>query len=248
MPVMDEFQEERAALKQAGAKAKWQYFLDYYKWHAIIAIAAVFFIVSLVCQIVNRKDYALYVAMLNTREKESAGEYISRYAEYAGIDMAKQEIFIDTSLYIDLSDPAALDRNTLASSEKLLIRVAAGEVDAIVSDEAPLISYAYNGAFYDLREILTQEQIARYESCFFYIDQADADGQDKRPAAGDTDSRPAGRSPETMEHPVPVGIYLDAAEGLREHYTFLHQDMVLSIVRSSKNLEAASAYISFVLP
>ena len=31
MPVMDEFKEERAALKQAGLKVKLIYFWDYYK-------------------------------------------------------------------------------------------------------------------------------------------------------------------------------------------------------------------------
>ena len=41
MPLMDEFKEERASIKNAPFKKKLRYFWDYYKWHVIITVAAV---------------------------------------------------------------------------------------------------------------------------------------------------------------------------------------------------------------
>ena len=35
MPVMDEFREEREAIKNAGWDYKLKYFWDYYKWFVI---------------------------------------------------------------------------------------------------------------------------------------------------------------------------------------------------------------------
>lgn len=35
MPVMDEFREEREAMKQKSFKERFLYFCEYYKWHVI---------------------------------------------------------------------------------------------------------------------------------------------------------------------------------------------------------------------
>lgn len=42
MPVMDEFREEREAMKQKSFKERFSYFCEYYKWHVIggMALAA----------------------------------------------------------------------------------------------------------------------------------------------------------------------------------------------------------------
>lgn len=252
MPVMDEFKEERAALKQATIKEKFSYFWEYYKWHTIVIIAAVIFVSTLIYQMVTQKDNAIYVAMLNTVETESSEEYTRQFTEYAGINTDKYNVLIDTSMYIDLSDMSKLDERTLSSNEKLLVYIAAGDVDVVISNETTLLSYAYNGAFYDLRTILTEEQIARYEPYFFYIDQNYADQLGSQVATiedyNTLSEYPLGRNPETMETPVPVGIYLDTAEKLKENYFFLYENMILSIPGNTKNLDMVSTYLDFVLP
>lgn len=65
MAVMDEFREEREALKNGTPKEKLQYFWYYYKWHVIIALVVIIMIVSFVQQLRDRKDPAFYAVMLN---------------------------------------------------------------------------------------------------------------------------------------------------------------------------------------
>ena len=48
MPVMDEFREEREAIKNSSMKKKWGYFLDYYKWYVIGGAAIILFLVFLI--------------------------------------------------------------------------------------------------------------------------------------------------------------------------------------------------------
>ena len=45
MAVMDEFKEEREALKNGTPRQKLAYFWYYYKWHVIIALVVIIMIV-----------------------------------------------------------------------------------------------------------------------------------------------------------------------------------------------------------
>ena len=51
MAVMDEFKEEREALKNGTPRQKLTYFWYYYKWHVIIALVVIIMIVSFVKQL-----------------------------------------------------------------------------------------------------------------------------------------------------------------------------------------------------
>ena len=66
MPVMDEFREEREAIKNAGWQYKLKYFWDYYKWFVIGGIFALFIIISIVKDVINTKDFIFNGVMLNT--------------------------------------------------------------------------------------------------------------------------------------------------------------------------------------
>ena len=65
MPVMDEFREEREALKHGTLKEKLSYFVYYYKWHVIVSVCAIAAVAVLASQILTRKDTAFYAAMVN---------------------------------------------------------------------------------------------------------------------------------------------------------------------------------------
>ena len=71
MPVMDEFKEERAALRNGTPKEKFQYFLDYYKWYVIVGILVLVSAGSIIYQMVTQKERAIFVALLNVYEPVS---------------------------------------------------------------------------------------------------------------------------------------------------------------------------------
>lgn len=259
MAVMDEFKEERAALKNGTPKEKISYFVYYYKWHVIITIAVIAMIVSFIVQIVNRKDNALYVCMLNTVEKGIDGpaydstaskDYADKFAEYAGIDTDEYDVYFDTSMRLNYN---SMDEETVNSSQKYMTYLAAAEMDVIVTDEASLELYAYQEDFYDLREILTPEQIEKYEPYFYYIDMVTVAERNEIMDSPDnlyTDYvliAPDPRKPEAMEEPVPVGIYLDNCDELRESFYFQSDDVVACVFINTQRLDTALQYLDFLM-
>lgn len=250
MPVMDEFREEREALKHGTFKEKFTYFLDYYKWYVIAAVLVLCFAGSLIYQTVTQKDRAIFVALLNVYELEPAEEYPNRFAEYAGLDPETYEVFFDTSMHMDSSDLTAYDENTMATTQKLMVYLAAKEIDILVASESTTNSYAYNEMFYDLSALLSEEQYEKYEPYFYYMDQAVADARNE---AADVEEEyinvpdyPSPRNPEAMEDPIPVGIYLDKAEGLMENYYFTDETVILSVPANTEHLDIAKQYIDFI--
>ena len=250
MPVMDEFKKEREALKHGTLKEKFSYFMDYYKWHAIIAVAAIAFIISLAVQILNQKDTALYAAMINGLELESSEEYKQSFAEYASLDLEKNEILFDTTVRISSDDAYSYDRESMASKEKLMVYIASGEVDVFVTAPDVLELYAYNSFFLDLRTLLSPEQIAAYEPYFYYIDQTIADELKAAQDALDLDYAPVfpdPTDPASITSPIPIVINLKDSYSFRESYYYASEELVVGVVANSKRPETALSFIDFLL-
>jgi len=249
MPVMDEFKEERAALKNAPFKEKFAYFCDYYKWQVIVTIAIVVFVVTLIVQIVTRKEIVFYAAVVNGLEMPSAEEYVQGFSDYAGVDTDTSQVLLDASLQMDFK---TMSKTTISASQKLVAYIAGKDIDILIADETIMENYANNETFYDLREFLSPEQYAKYEPYFYYIDQAVVDEKNAAMSAMDTSyvaSYPDPRDPDAMQNPVPVGIYLDNAVELREKYYYADEtDIILSVIANTERSEITSKFIDFVLP
>lgn len=244
MPVMDEFKEERAALKNGTPKEKLSYFFDYYKWHVLGGIIALICIITFVRQFTTRKDTAFYAIMLNASsysDTDDSGN-TDRFAEYAGIDTGKYDI-----LYGKLGTQAEDDYN---SSQKLLVYIAAAELDVMVSDIDSLISYAYMGTFHDLRDFLSAEQLTAYADSFYYIDGAvvreiaeasENNDFEYAPVYGDP------HHPEEMEEPIPAGIFLKEDCSLLKDYIFRGEGPCVSVLINTKRPETALKFLDFLM-
>lgn len=247
MPVMDEFKEERAALKNGTPKEKLSYFWDYYKWHVIVTVAVIIAAISMINSILNQKENALYVTIINGMELAPAAEYPAAFAEYAGIDTGTYDVLFDTSMRINMN---SLEQDTIASTQKLTTYLAAGQLDAFVSDEDIINQYAYNDTFCDLREILTAEQLKQYEPYFYYLDRAVLNALDEARDSIDYNyeafTYPDPREPDAMEEPVPVGLYLNTASSFRESY-YLSGDAILAVAVNSSNVENMIKFVDFLL-
>lgn len=246
MPVMDEFKEEREALKHGTLKQKLTYFADYYKWHAIITVVTLCIVISFVVQALTRKETALCVCMVNTYALETE-DYITDFAEFAGIDLDSYDLNFDTNISIQAE---ALDESSMASSQKMLVYIAAAELDVMITDSETIKMYINNDFFYDLREFLTSEQIERYEPYFYYIDMKEI--QKLQAAIDDFDESfvpyyPDPRKPEEMEQPVPVGLYLKEGEGFKENFLFMTDDAIVAVLQNTKRPETASQFVDYVM-
>lgn len=246
MAVMDEFKEERATLKNATFKEKLSYFWDYYKWHVIITVCAVAFIGSLVHQMVTAKDSAFYAVLLNTSPMTTEDTYSQEFAEYAEIDTKEYNIFFDTSLYYN---EGLMDEMSYTTTQKLMVYTAAGDLDTMITDEESFRKYAHSEAFFDMRDILTPEQLEKYADRLYYVDWAVV--EEINEAASNLDDfepeYPAPTNPEEMEDPIPVGLYLTDCEGLRENFYFRGDEVVMGAYVNTSHLDNVLKFIDFVL-
>ena len=246
MPVMDEFKAERETIKQKSTKEKISYFFDYYKWHTVAVVVILAAAISLIVHLVNLKDRALYVCLLNATAFDQTDNYIQHFEEYAGIDQSEYEAIFDTSMSIEIG---GRDTVTATSFQKMAVYTAAGDLDVIITNPEIIEYYVEQGLFYDLRQLLSPEQIALYEPYFFYVDQVvlnaiqDANDRDETYDAVFSDPR----QPEAMTDPIPVGIVLDDCQRLKESVLFGDEELVLSVIINSSNVETALKFIDFVM-
>ena len=89
MPVMDEFKEERAALKQGTFKQKARYVWDYYRWYFIGGAIAAVCLFTLVRDIVTHKDAGFYACMLNGAQIDVFAEETENMKNFAPLSIRR---------------------------------------------------------------------------------------------------------------------------------------------------------------
>ena len=83
MAVMDEFREEREAVKHGPLKKRIAWFLDYNKWKILAMALAAVCVGTFIYQQVTKKETALYVAMVNFSADPAAEEEVQGKFESA---------------------------------------------------------------------------------------------------------------------------------------------------------------------
>lgn len=253
MPVMDEFKEEREALKHGTFKQKLQYFLDYYKWYVIGITVAVCCAASLIYHYVTYKETAFLAAILNSGELKSSEDYAAAFMEYAGLDPADCKVSFDASFSVtfDLSSPEARDEVYYTSREKLNLLMTVGELDIILSNDELFSHFANSGIFCDLRPYLSQEQIKAYEPYFYYVDKPLVEQISLAERNMDDTFHPEipdPTKPELMEEPVPVGIYVQDNETLSETFYIRGEGPVAAgIISNAPHPDTAVKYMEYLM-
>lgn len=249
MPVMDEFREEREALKNGTFKQKMQYFWDYYKWHVIIGAFVLVLLVIFIKDIVNNKDFAFHGFFINTRANHGVSElFLDEFVQLAELDTEKYEVFIDSDESIIKN---SYDEITSAAHQQLTISIMAEEVDFVAMDEDTFGQYASTSTYFDMREILSDEQIAKYEPYFYYIDMADVRKIDESRQEASIDVYQGKEydhtTPEGQEDPVPVALYIHSSEKLLAAYDFNGEPVVLGIPINTQHLDTSLKFIDYIL-
>ena len=165
MPVMDEFREEREAIRHAPFAKKWEYFKDYYLLRTIIILFVAGILGSLLYTYISRKNTALYVVLVNfALQQESADELVMPFAG-ENINTRKEAIIIDNSSYISAD---ANEINFLKygyeDEQRLFSMVMTGDIDLLISGEDILKRYAQQEWFDDLSGVLDAEQLRSLEA------------------------------------------------------------------------------------
>ena len=244
MPVMDEFREEREAIKQGTPRQKYQYFKDYYRTPLIIALLAALFIGILLYQLVSRKDSALYAVMLNCSPYQENEWFGEEYAEYTGIDLGEYSVTFDTGIYYKLN---STDEDSYVTIQKLDTYTGAGHLDVMLGGGDEFAHFANSILFMDLRTVLTEEQLKKYEPYLYYIDASLIDLTAMETLKPEDYANP--RKPEEMGDPIPVAIYVENSEKLNTAYYFKNAEngIALGIYSNTSHADNAVALIDYLL-
>ncbi len=247
MAQMDEFRAEREAIKSAGLKTKIAYFWEYYKWHSIVAVALLASMVFIIHSCATNTKSALYVAMINTLPHGDAEVYAEEVAERLHVNAPRTNVVFDLGMYMNFDD---FDTNTAYAAQKMMVLLASGDADLMITNTKSLEYYAYNDTMCDLRDIMTPEQIEKYEPYFFYLDAQVL--RDKMEADNNLDITyevpyPEDPSdPTTMAEPIPVGVYVDGCSELMDRFYFHEGRVALSVIASAKHVDLGLQYLDLL--
>ncbi len=245
MAVMDEFKEERERIKTQPFKVRFAHYWYYYKWHVIISAVALFFIGDYAYQVITAKDTVLQVGLIDCySNSENTEEYTGQVEALLGINTKKERVFLDNNYLLTLE-------SDLTSTEILYVRLSAQELDVMIAAEDTFDNYTLNDIFVDLRDVLSPEQLAYYEDSFYYIDYADIENEDLynvnnalAPLVDLTDHR----SPEGMEKPIPVGIYVTGNAEFQDNYSFAgnSQEVVFGLAYYAEYPDYALQFLDYM--
>jgi len=255
MPVFDDIKEQTAKMKDMTLKGKFKYFWGYYKIHTLIILGVIIMVVWLIYDMTHQPDNALYALLLNSGGYGMTEDAGNEFAEYAGIDLRKKDVFLDTTMVFD---PDTVSQDNYYSSMKIAALFAAGEVDCITCSESLFHNYGLNEAFIPLNELMTQEQIAAYGMDLFYIDRAEIAAKEteevdifaEETGEADTEKEEIDhRDPSQMEEPIAIGFYLNVADipFFTENYLYYGKEAVVyGFVGNSLHHETAIQFLDYL--
>ncbi len=251
MAMHDEIREQQKKLQGKTFKEKLGYFWDYYKVHTIVALIVLILGGALIRDIVTSKEEAFSATLLNAYGSERQSIFEDDFAGYAGIDTETYSCYIDTTSTLNYKMTSEVD---LAIFQRLVAMAQTGGLDVVTGDLMPFTHIAGTGMFLDLRDVLTDEEYARYEPYFYYIDGVlleDDDEDVTYDSDGSTDFIDTSidhTDPSSMEKPIPVGIYLPDSAKLEEYgcYTLSGETPIFGFIFSSARLETAKQFLQYL--
>lgn len=248
MAWKDELNNAKKIFKNGTLKEKTGYIFDYYKWHIIFIIFIIHFIGSMIYNNATAKDYVLQGLFLNPLASvETAAELEEDFIEKHPIDTSSEDVFFDSSLYFSTDNADAA--NSYQALQILSTRVAAGEIDFIVADDITLTDLSYNGYFSDLTEVLSDEQIKKYEPYFLYYDRVileELNSIDYTTEELPETVLPDSSKPELMDEPVPVMINITASEKISVLYPNSKNKYAIAFVANSSHTEKSLELLNYL--
>ncbi len=159
--------EEKAAFSKMTRKKKLEHIFYYYKWHIIISVFVLIFLISLVHGILTAKKTVFSLAMVNSNVTPSdkppiVTDFGSTCTDF---DPGKQQMTSEF-LYIDQN---SMGGSALAIQQKLMTMMASGSLDVLLSPKDMTDQFALAWAFCDLRDLLSEETLNELEESGYKI-------------------------------------------------------------------------------
>lgn len=242
MTAREAAREEWRKLKNKPLKDKLVHIGTYYWPHILVGGFLLILAVSTIVTIATAKEPALQVYLVSTARNDTAAEDPAlAFARFAGIDPEEYEVSLAVSSF-GASGSADM---TLADSQIIGSQTAAEALDVLCGDVAALLDYAYGDYFYDLRQLLSQEQLESWAPHLLYIDRVVYDRINE--GTETAYALPDPTRPEDMEDPIPVALSIPDSSVLWNSCTFMGDTPAAGVVINTQQPENAQRFLEYIM-
>ena len=147
-------------------KERSAWFKDYYLAPILAGIVIAAIAAYLIYDAVSSyRDIALFTTVINDSfDADSRDSLSDSVLEYLGGDPSKEKVDIEDNYMLSGSSGS----NTAAAAQRITSYIYAKQLDIIIADPDYFNHYASLGCFYDLRDILSEEQLEKYSEYIYY--------------------------------------------------------------------------------
>ena len=236
--------------KNMDLKQKIQYFWENERKHVIAFAIEIVIIFALLLVLVTRKDTALTGITLNCDPNvtnEAYKQLSSEILEGAQLSAEKMTVELMGAEYV-LNDESKV-QNNYSVIQEIVEQMKKSKLDFLTGDQETVVVLAYSSFFYDLSEVLSEEQLALYKPYLRYIDQTVVD-EIKKAAESNTDADikiPDCTKPEEMKKPIPVMIDMSKYESLTAFYPDTTDPIVFAVFENTPVKGTVQKVIDFIM-
>ncbi len=249
MKLFASLKKEFRNIKEMPKEERWGYFLDYYKWHAIIALVVVALLAQGIIGTVKQKETVYTGFILNCKINVEDEAFLEGFYDLAEIDSKTQQ----AAFYTDLILTDTNKKNDITTVQRIMASVSIQDADVVISPTAGFKVCAYNTSriFMDLREFLDAETLEKFSHRLYYIDGAVMEELTK-PVGEFVDpyaiEYPDPHKPETMIDPIPVGIDVSDRKDLQDAYFLTDTTAYLGIIANTQRQDMTRIFIDYLFP
>ena len=254
MALRDEIKAGRKELMENGTlKEKIAYFFDYYTLHTVVIAAVLIFAISFIYQQVTKPDIVLNGLVLNVlsfEEGDPIEDMRSGFLEYIDVDEKEYDMSLNSSLMINMGSASQQGQvSDYEASQAMMVQCAAGAVDFISSPFKAIQDYGYGELFVNLEDVLSEDELKKYEPYFLYVDLAVIDKKneaiDNNQNANDIPI-PDPTKPEEMKKPIPVFIDVTSSEKMKNIYYYSPDTLAVAVAVNAPNPDRISDFLAYL--
>lgn len=232
--------EKKQQMTEQERRRKWTVFKEYYLPYILVGLIFLVLIVTITVNDFMGPDEAFFITTVDVYTTDKTEEYLDEFLVYSGLNTEDYSATYRSFILDEVNE------DTINSIQTLVAYMTAGQLDAAVMDHSSFATYAYMGMFADLRDYMTEEQLAQFEGKIFYIEAEDLESAEG--IQGETIDFETYGSAEGTTEPVPIGINLSECGG-ESYQVFINanNETYFGIISNSGRPDMCQKFVNYVL-
>lgn len=254
MAIRDEIKATRKDLIENGTrKQKIAYFFDYYTVHTVVIVAVLIFAIGFIYHQVTKPEVVLggqLINVLSFEEGNPVEDLKSGFMEYIDMNTKEYDFSLNSFLHYKLvEDSPQAQESDYTSAKTFATLCAAGEVDFVSSPLNSILEHGYGDLLVNLEDVLSAEDLAKYEPYFLYVDLAVVK---QKAEAFENNMNPSDipcldpTKPAEMEQPIPIFIDVTKCEKMTNIYDYSSDTIVIAIAVNAPNPDRISDFLAYI--